>query len=170
MSKKNFYLVIFSLVLCNLSYAQKFGHVNSAMLVEKHPGVAKANTELEKFRIETAAPFEAKAKAFQSKYQFFVEEMQAGTLSQVTAQKRQQELQAEQEALGTEEQQLQFAIMQRREQLLQPILSELDSLIQVIGKEGGYTMIFDNSQNGILLYSPQGEDLTTQVQGRIKQD
>ena len=148
--------------------AQKFGYINSALLVESHPKVATANVAMETFRDSITAPFEAKAKAFQSKYQFYVEEMQAGTMSRVTAQTREQELRNEQEALGKEEQQIQFAIMQRREILLQPILADLDGIIKAVGKEGNYTMIFDKSANGILLYAVEGDDLTETIRARCK--
>jgi outer membrane protein len=163
-------LMIVCLASGNAVLAQKFGHVHSAQLVESHPKVATANVELEAYRKTMTDPFEAKAKAFQSKYQFFMEEMQAGTLSKVSAQTRQAELQKEQQDLGKEEQQIQFAVMQKREQLLQPILVELDSLIQLVGREGKYTMIFDNSANGVLLHAPEGENLTETVRARIKED
>lgn len=163
-------LIVMGLASTQAVVAQKFGHVNAAQLVETHPKVAAANSELEAFRISVTTPFETKAKAFQSKYQFYVEEMQAGTLSKISAQTRQEELQQEQEALGKEEQQIQFAIMQKREELLQPILADLDSIIQVIAKEGNYTMIFDKSANGILLFATESDDLTEAVRARAKLD
>ena len=149
-------------------FAQKFGQVNSAQLIESHPKVATANTELENFRKSIMDPFEQKAKAFEAKYTFFIEEVNAGTLSKVTAQIRQEELQKEQDSLRTEQQQLEFTIMQKREALLQPILTEIDSIIQVIGKEKQYTMIFDTSVSGALLFAQESNDLTEEVKGRIK--
>jgi outer membrane protein len=160
-------LLVSSLAVSTVS-AQKFGHINAAQLVESHPQVSTANVQLEAFRDSITAPFEAKAKAFQSKYQFYIEEMQAGTLSRVTAQTREQELQSEQEALQKEEQQLQFAILQRREKLLQPILADLDRIIDAVAKEGKYTMIFDKSANGVLLYAAEGDDLTETIRARVK--
>jgi outer membrane protein len=163
-------LVILTLAVIPQVRAQKFGHINAAQLVESHPGITKANADLEAFSVSVTAPFETKAKAFQSKYQFYVEEMQAGTLSRVSAETRQRELQAEQEALGKEEQQIQFSIMQKREELLQPILADLDSIIHTVAKEGQYTMIFDKSANGILLFAVETEDLTQVIRDRIKED
>lgn len=151
-----------------LATAQKFGHINSALIIEKHPDVDSANIHLESFRKSLSDPFEVKARAFQSKYQFYLEEMQAGTLSKVSAQSRQEALQKEQDELKTEEQQIQFAIMQKREQLLQPMLAEVDSVIQAVGKEGKYTLIFDSSVAGALLYAIESEDLTALIQSRIK--
>jgi len=156
---------LLSLIFLLSSYqtmsAQKFGHINSAMIIQGHPKVITANTELEAFRKSVMDPFEAKAKAFESRAIFFQEEMTAGTLSKVTAQTRQEELQKEQQDLTTEQQQIEFSIMQKREQLLQPILAEVDTIIQTIGKEGSYTIIFDTS-------AQESEDLTETVKAKIK--
>lgn len=168
--KNRFFLVCMTLILMTLQslQAQKFGYVNSAALIESHPKVAGANTELETYRKSIMDPFEAKAKAFQSKYDFFVQEVNAGTISKVTAQSRAETLQAEQDSLKKEQQQLEFAIIQKRQALLQPILTEIDSIIQVMGKEGKYTMIFDTSVNGGLLFAEESDDLTETIKGRLK--
>lgn len=168
--KKTIYLSFILTIFCAWSsvIAQKFGHVNSAMLIESHPKVPAANAELEEFRKTSMAAFEVKAKDFQSRYEFFITEVNAGTLSKISAQTRQQELAEEQQKLQTEQEQLEFSIMQKREQLLQPILTELDSIIQTVGKEGQYTMIFDTSVTGALLFAMETNDLTEIVKAKIK--
>lgn len=140
--------------------AQKLGHINSAVVIESHPRVATANAELEDFQKSLAEPFEVKAKAFQEKYRKYLEDASGGVLSQVAMQAQQNELRAEQKTLAEEDQQIQFKVLQKREALLQPILSEVDSLIQMLGKEGQYTMIFDTSVSGALLFAMDSEDLT----------
>jgi outer membrane protein len=162
------FLFSFFLLGTENAAAQKFGYVNSAQLIEAHPKVPGANTELETFRKSVMDPFEAKAKAFESKYMFFVEEVNAGTLSKVSAQTRQQELQKEQQELQTEQQQLEFSILQKREQLLQPILTEIDSIIQTFGKDNAYTMIFDTSVQGAILFTTESENLTEQIKAKFK--
>jgi len=168
--KNRLTLLFLAITLCALQSmeAQKFGHLNSAQLIEVHPKVAPANTELEGFRKSVMDPFAEKAKGFESRYMFFMEEVNAGTLSKVTAQTRQQELQKEQQDLQTEEQQIEFSILQKREQLLQPILAEIDTIIQAIGKEGNYTFIFDTSVTGALLFAEESENLTETVKAKIK--
>ena len=135
--------------------AQKFGYINSAQLIEVHPAVEQANKQLETYKNDLTKAFEDKVKAFQTKYQIFAEEVQSGTLSKVVAEGRQADLAKEQEDLGTEEQKLQLQILQKRETLLQPILAEVDNVIKTIGKEGGYTMIFDTSANGGLVWATE---------------
>ena len=146
--------------------AQKFGHINSALIIQDHPKVAAANLELENFQKLLADSFSIKVKGFEDKYRMFLEQSNSGTLSAVTMQTKQAELKTEQEALATEEQQLQFRLMQKREVLLKPILAEIDGYIQAIGKEGKYTMIFDTSVGGGLLFAVPGEDLTEMVKSK----
>lgn len=148
--------------------AQKFGHVNSAQIIQDHPLIRPANAQLENFQKSLLDPLDLKAKAFEAKYHAFLEEANNGNLSQVASQNKQAELQTQQDSLATEEQQIKFKVMQKREELLQPILTEVDSIIQVVGKEGNYTMIFDTSVSGALLFADDGNDLTEAVKARLK--
>ncbi len=148
-------------------HAQKFGYVNTSELIEAHPQVAVSNKTLEMYNDSLVNPFEEKAKAFQKKYEFFVEEVNAGTLSKVSQDARAQDLQKEQQALQAEDQQIQNAIAMKRDLLLRPILSEIDSIIQAAGKAGNYTMIFDASVSGALLYAQEGDDLTAEIKAII---
>ncbi|HUR30661.1 MAG TPA: OmpH family outer membrane protein, partial [Saprospiraceae bacterium] len=106
--------------------AQKFGHINSALLIQDHPKVSSANKELESFQKLLTDSFSIKVKAFEDKYKMFMEQSNTGTLSAVAIQTKQAELKSQQESLATEEEQLQFRLVQRREQLLKPILAEID--------------------------------------------
>ena len=148
--------------------AQKFGHVNSAMVIQAHPSIGPANLQLDAFQKSLSDPLDVKSKAFEAKYHAFVEEANSGTLSQVALQAKQAELQNEQDSLAKEDQQIKFRLMQKREELLQPILTEVDSIIQLVGKEGKYTMIFDTSVSGALLFAEDGNDLTETVKARLK--
>jgi len=168
MSKFFFSCVTVFAISIQLIHAQKFGHVNSADIIQAHPGVAPANAQLEAYQKSLSDPFDLKAKDFEARYHAFVDEANSGSMSQLAAQKKQQELQTEQDSLNTEDQQIKFKVMQKREMLLQPILTEVDSVIQLIGREGHYTMIFDTSVSGALLFAEDGNDLTEEVKTRLK--
>src|SRR5687768_3017194 len=160
--------LLFFVASFQLAYAQKFGHINSALIIQDHPKVAAANLELENFQKMLGDSFTIKVKAFEGKYQEFLVASSNGSLSPVVTETRQNELRAEQQALATEEEQLQFRVLQKRESLLKPILGEVDAIIQAIGKEGNYTMIFDTSVAGGILFAEQGDDLTEQVKSKCK--
>ena len=156
-------LIVVFIASLQLLNAQKFGHINSAAIIEAHPKVSVANVELESFRKMLVDSFTVKVQAFETRYKTFLEESTSGSLSQVRAEAKQNELKEEQQALSTEEQQIQFRILQKREELLKPILIDVDNVIQAIGKAGNYTMIFDTSVAGALLFAAESDDLTEQV-------
>ncbi len=159
---------IFLTGVLSTAEAQKFGYINTTELIETHPQVAVANKTLEMYSDSLVLPFEEKAMAFQKKYEFFREEVNAGTLSRVSQDSRALALQEEQQALQEEDQKIQGAIALKRDLLLRPILAEIDSVIQVTGKEGNYHMIFDASVSGTLLYAVEGDDLTATIKEKIQ--
>lgn len=148
--------------------AQKFGHVNSSDIIQAHPMISTANTQLDTYQKSLMGPYDTQSKAFEAQYKVFVDETNSGTLSQVATQNKQAALQTQQDSLTSMEQQIKFKVMQKREALLRPILTEVDSIIQTIGKEGHYTMIFDTSVSGALLFAEEGNDLTDTVKSRLK--
>ena len=56
-----------------------------------------------------------------------------------------EQLTKDQQAIGQLEQEMQDKVLAKREELLGPILEKIDVVIKEIGKEGGYTFIFDAS-------------------------
>ncbi len=163
--KYKFVFALLVIIMASLSVvnAQKFGHINSALIIEQHPKVASANAELEAFQKILVDSFTVRAKAFEDKYRAFLEQANSGTMSQVMSETKQNELREEQQTLKTGEEQLQFRILQKRESLLKPILAEVDAIIQAVGKEGNYTMIFDTSVPGALLFAVDADDLTEKI-------
>lgn len=161
-----FSTLVFVLALFQGLTAQKFGHINSGLIIEQHPKVTAANAELEAYQKVLSDSLNMKAQAFEAKYTAYLKEAQTGNLSKVSSDAKEAELRTEQETLKQLEQQYQFRILQRRETLLKPILEEIDAIIQAIGKEGNYTMIFDTSVAGGILFAIESDDLTEAVKGR----
>ena len=53
-----------------------------------------------------------------------------------------------------------------RRQLLQPLVNKLDEAVRVVGKEGGYQVIFDTS-NGSALFAAESDDVTALVKAKL---
>jgi outer membrane protein len=147
--------------------AQKFGHISSAALLEMMPEVDMADKQLSAFQEGLIKGGEAKVRTFEANYKKFQENVKAGTLSKIQQQERQNALSEEQEAISQYEAQVQFQVMQRREELLKPILQQVDEAIQAEGKAGEYTFIFDTSVAGALLFAMQGDDIMDAVKKRL---
>jgi outer membrane protein len=54
----------------------------------------------------------------------------------------------------------------RRQVLLKPILEKIDVAVKAVGKEGGYTFIFDTS-SGSMLFATESEDITSLVKTKL---
>ena len=147
--------------------AQKFGYVNSAELLQMHPQISEKNAELEAFQKKEAEQLQAAAESFETKYRKFEQDMQAGVLSQVQADKQREALAAEQQELQQKDQTAQFKVAQKREQLIQPILKELDDAIQAVGKEGGFLFIFDTGASGSIIYAQETDDVTELIKSKL---
>ena len=161
-----------ALILCfsvglTAQKAQKFGHVSTAALLEQMPEVKTADAQLSAFQEGLVKGGESKVQALQQRYTKLQERVNNGEMSKVQQAQEEQTLREMQDEITQYEQQVQFQVMQKREELLKPILQSLDEAIQAVGKEGGYTFIFDTSAGGALLYAMEGQDVTAQVKTKL---
>ena len=164
---KIFTLLFACMLTAGVMTAQKFGYVNTAVLLQEMPEVQAANSQLETFQKQLMSEGQNKVKAFEQKVAQYQQQANSGDLSQKQIQEKEQELAQEQQSLAQLEQEVQNKILAKREELLTPILQKVDVAIQAIGKEGGYTFIFDASVQGAMLYAPEGDNLIDEVRTKL---
>ncbi len=164
--KSTLVIASFLLLMGTSLNAQKFGYVNSTQLLLEMPDVKSADSQLESYQKQLIAKGENMVKSFEQKYQAYVTEANAGGLSKIQMQKREGELATEQQNIQKYELEVQQKILSKREELYKPILDKVQNAIDAVGKEGGYTMIFDAS-TGALLHANNSEDLTTQIKSKL---
>jgi len=146
--------------------AQKFGYLNSAVLLTELPAVKAADSELETYQKQLMSSGEALVKAFEAKYNQYAKEAADGILSKVQMQEKEGELGLEQQQIQQYEVEVQQKILKKRDELYQPILDQVKVAIEAIGKENGYTMIFDSS-NGTILHANEGDDVIGLVKTKL---
>lgn len=162
---KKILLVIIALVIAAPTFAQqKFGHIDSAALLELMPEKAQAEKELEAFAKEFQTALEAMAKEYESKVASFqqtekdmiptVRNTKVREISEL--ERRIQEFQTQaQEEIGKKEQ-----------DVLTPIIEKARKAIDDVAVAKSYTYIFDNSQ-GMLLYAKDSEDVMADVKAKL---
>ncbi len=146
--------------------AQKFGYLNSSQLLSELPEVASADLQLENFQKDLIASGEKMVKDLDAKIQTYSKQAQEGTLSQVQMQQKEAELSKEQQKIQAYELEVQEKIMKKREEVLQPIMDKVKAAIEAVGKENGYTMIFD-SNAGTILHASESEDVMSLVKAKL---
>jgi outer membrane protein len=164
--KIGFLLCAFALMMTNQVIAQKYGHLNSGNLLEILPEVSAADAELAALQKQMVAKGEGMAKALDTKIQAYVKQVQEKTLSPVQQQGKETALEGERQEILKYEQELTQTIQKKREELLSPILDKVNKAITEVGKENGYSMIFDISI-GSILFAEDTDDVMPLVKAKL---
>lgn len=159
-------LAFFAAAPLSAQTALKYGHMNLGNLLEELPETKKANDDLKLFADKLSTKDDSLTKAFQAAYTALETEYKAGGLTPVQAQKRQEELQRQQEFIQNFEQEAQQKVSAKRDELLSPILQKINDAVKAVAKESGYAMIFDTS-SGIMLFAADSEDITAMVKKKL---
>jgi outer membrane protein len=166
--KKLFSIGIFTLLLAgfNTISAQKFGHMNSGNFLESLPEVKAADEQLVKYQDTLSIKGKAMVDKFETAYKAYIEEANKGTLPPIQAKQKEETLQKQNEDIEKFRQEAQQLVAVRRQVLLKPILGKIDIAVKAVGKEGGYTFIFDTS-GGAMLYLTDAEDITNLLKAKL---
>lgn len=163
--------IFFLFLLCTVGtaslQAQKFGYVNSNELLSLMPDVKAADAALETYQKELVAQGQTKVQAFEANYTKYLTDVNEGVLSKIQMTERETALGKEQQAIADFEKEVQLKVLQKREELLGPILTKVDEAIQAVGKENGYTMIFDSGTSGAMLYAPEGDNIIELLKAKL---
>ena len=154
------------LASANSLSAQKFGYINSIQLLSELPEISAADDAIIEYQNTLVQEGQAMVKTFETNYQAYIEKAQSGELSQVQQQQKEGELAMEQQKIQEYEYKVQTLVTQKREETYAPILEKVRSTIEQVGKEEGYTMIFDSSVGGILS-ADEGDDILNMVKAKL---
>lgn len=159
-------LVLMFLAAANNLSAQKYGYVNSIQLLSELPDISQADEAVLAYQNTLVQKGEAMVKAFEANYQAYIAAAESGTLSAIEQQKREGALTVEQQEIQQYEYEVQGLIARKREEVYAPILEKVRAAIEKIGKENGYTMIFDSSAGGLLTMDPS-DDVSSLVKSHL---
>jgi outer membrane protein len=149
------------------SGAPKLAYVNTQAILKQTPGYVKAEStftkELANYRVEVQklqASLDSAASDF---------DQQSVMLSPTQRAAKRKDLQAQQQKLEQRTQELQQQAATRERELLDPIQSKVNSVIEGVRAAGNYAMIFDVSapNNGIVT-ADKTLDLTQRVIQQLK--
>jgi outer membrane protein len=147
--------------------AQKYGHINTGNLLVQIPATKAADDRLKAIQDSLVAAGQAHAKKVQEEYMAFAKAYQEGNVPPAEAQKKQAEFETKEKELAALEDEITATIAKKRDELLGPILDKLEKAINEVGKEGGYTMIFDTSIFNALLFAAEANDVEPLVKAKM---
>ena len=143
----------------------KIGFVNSQKLLAEAPGVQQVQQTLQAEMTRLRAPLDSMEQRLNAANTAF--QQQQATLTPAAREQRQSELQQQFAAYQARGQQLQEQAQQRQQQLVQPVMTQINAAIEALRREGAFTMIVDSSQGGIVTVDP-ALDLTDRVLQRMR--
>jgi outer membrane protein len=157
-----------ALSLCTLDVqAQKFGHVNSQLLLDTLPETAVAQAELEAINLE----FEKELQLQQADLETLVTQIQAmqadPAVSDFTKQSKISKYESDQQRLQETYTVAQQQLAAKEQELLAPIIEKARQAIKDVGKENGFVYIFDLNSGGIIYEG--GEDVLQLVLAKLGQ-
>ncbi len=167
MNKLHRYLILAFCLFATLAVsAQKFGYINSQQLIQQIPQVKQANAELETLQKQYESQIQNKATSLQTKYQALARKQDQGEISPKQYEVEAQALEQERADIAKFQQEIQQNLATKSEDLLKPIRDNINTAINSVAKEEGYTYIFDYSV-GIILYAEESTDVGSLVKAKL---
>lgn len=143
----------------------KFGHVNSDELIQAMPEFDTAQVKLEKFRKELVNALELMSVELNNKNDTYQKESKNYT--DIVKQTKQQELTDMNRRIQEFQNNAQQQLQDKQVELFQPVYNKVDKAIKDVGKENGFTYIFDVAK-GSLLYFDETKSTNVMAMAKAK--
>jgi outer membrane protein len=154
-------LFVVLLLTATTSFAQKadfkFGHINSTELLELMPEREAATKQLQDYSQMLQKEMEAMQTEYQTKVTAYLEKQ--ATFSDLVKKSKEAEIQEMQRRVQEFQQTAQQDYQQKQAELIQPIMDKAQAAIEKVGKDNGFTYIFDLSAGGLVYHSAQSIDI-----------
>ncbi|MBK8389064.1 MAG: OmpH family outer membrane protein [Saprospiraceae bacterium] len=159
------FILVIMVMFSSAVHAQKFGYVNTDIVVADLPLVKEANTTIETLKAQLMKKGQDMIKDLQTKYA----DLQAkqNEISAVQLQVETDKLKKLEEEITLFEKESQQKVYVKSEELLKPIQEMINKAIKEVAAESGYQYIFD-LRAGNILYADESTDVSTAVAAKIK--
>lgn len=161
-------VIITLLFSVNFGYSQaklKFGHINSNELIALMPERTKAQTELQEYASQLEEQLTVMQTELENKYNVYLK--QESTYNDIVKETKQQELQDLQTRIQEFQGSAQTRYQKKESELIQPIIDKANNAIQVVGKENGFTYIFDVGAGAVVYFSENSIDILSLVKANL---
>ncbi len=154
------------LMISSGAFAQtlKFGHINSAELIQALPQTKQADSTLKKYGESLDSQLKGMTAEYQSKLQSY--QGKRDSMPEAIKQDKEKELEGLGNRIQDFQQTAQESIQKKKEEVYGPILKKAELAIKDIAKEKGYSYIFDTSV-GTVLYAQPSDDIMTMVKAKL---
>lgn len=160
--KKILLLAVLSLGTVTYAAAQKFGHANFGEIISLMPERAKAEKEVQDLQKKLEARLTTMIETYQGKITEFESDT---TLTPAVRRSLQSEIQDLQGRIQEFQQTATTEIQVKQNELMSAMFKRVQDAAGEVGKEGGYTYIFDSGSDAMLYAG--GEDVTAKIKTQL---
>jgi outer membrane protein len=155
-----------SLLVSSGIYAQtlKFGHINSAELIQAMPQTKQADSTLKKFAESLDSQLKTMSIEYQTKLQSY--QSKADSMPEAIRQTKEKEIYDLQTRIQDFQQTAQESIQKKKEEIYGPILKKAEDAIKTLAKEKAYSYIFDTSV-GAVVFAQESDDVMSLVKAKL---
>jgi len=167
--KTNLFSLLVLAILClapAFGYSQsKIGHVNTQKVLEQMPDVKAANVQLDTIN----KTYQAQMKALLDEYQKQQQDLNDPTKKYPDAvlMDKQKAFKALQDRIQAFRDDANSDIQKKQDELMAPIRKKISDAISAVAKDNKADLILDSSQQGVVLYSSDNDDLTEAVMKKL---
>ena len=159
--------LILMLMLCApmAVFAQKFGKVNTQVVVQSLPDYAKAQGEMAALSKQKENDLKSMQDELTHKAQEY--EKSKSAMNPTKQKETEEELQGLNAKIQQAYQDAQKELSEKNNALLEPILTKVQNAITAVGKAGGYTSIFEIGTSGVVFFGDNVKDVTEEVKAKV---
>ena len=146
-------------------FAQKFGKVNTQVVVQSLPDYAKAQGEMAALSKQKENDLKSMQDELTRKAQEY--EKSKSAMNPTKQKETEEELQGLNAKIQQAYQVAQKELSEKNNALLEPILTKVQNAITAVGKAGGYTSIFEIGTSGVVFFGDNVKDVTEEVKAKV---
>ncbi len=146
----------------NIANAQKIGYISADEIIQLMPEAATVQTQLDEFQQSLYKNAEDQKATLNDAVQKFYKDSTA--MSPSLKEVKRTDLQKQYQDLAGIDQKIQDQFGQKRQELSLPIQKKLQTAIEEVAKENGYTYIFPREA---LIYMPPTSDISPLVRKKL---
>ena len=156
-------LAVLAITACTAN-AQKFGHINSAELLEQMPEVKSADTVLAQYQRTLEGQYNEMVNEYTNKLKNF--QGLTATTPEAVREVKQQELLDLQNRIQTFQDGAQEKLQTKKQELYNPILKKAEEAVKTVAKENNYAYVFDTSV-GAVIHAQESDDIMGLVKKKL---
>jgi outer membrane protein len=145
----------------------KFAYVDSRVILQRAPGSAAIQAQINKERTDAQASVQKMQDSLRTMYDAYLKEQ--STLTAAQKEQREKALQAKNAEFDQKVGAMDQDMQKRQYDLIQPMMTQIREVLDAIRNEEHYTFIFDvGNDPGLIVAADKNLDITDRVIARLK--